>query len=59
MSMENHGGMLSTEEISWFVHQSSLAILPAVIWQEAGGSGEGNDEFGLAKYFLFILARDL
>jgi hypothetical protein len=23
-----------------------------VIWQQAGGTGEGNDEFGLAKYFV-------
>jgi hypothetical protein len=30
MSMENHGVvMMLTEENSWFVHQSSLAILPA------------------------------
>jgi hypothetical protein len=28
MSMENHRGMVSTVE-NWFVHQSSLAILPA------------------------------
>jgi hypothetical protein len=27
-----HGGMMSTEEISWHVNQNSLAILPAVIW---------------------------
>jgi hypothetical protein len=51
MSVENNGGMMSMIENSPFVHQSSLAILPAVIWQQAGGTGEGNDEFGLAKYF--------
>jgi hypothetical protein len=28
MSMDNHGGMTSTGENSWVVHQSSLAILP-------------------------------
>jgi hypothetical protein len=28
MSMENHGGMMLAEENSWFIHQSSLAILP-------------------------------
>jgi hypothetical protein len=33
-----------------FVCQSSLAILPAVIWQQTGGTGEINDEFGLTKY---------
>jgi hypothetical protein len=27
--MENYGGKISTEENSLFVHQSSLAILPA------------------------------
>jgi hypothetical protein len=33
MSMDNHGGMMmSTEDNFLFVHQSSLAILPAVIW---------------------------
>jgi hypothetical protein len=25
---ENHGGMTSTEENSWFLHQSSLAVIP-------------------------------
>jgi hypothetical protein len=30
-SMENHSGMMLTEENSRFVHQSSLAILPAVM----------------------------
>jgi hypothetical protein len=34
MSMENHGGMMSTEKNSYFVHQSSLAILPG----ESSGS---------------------
>jgi hypothetical protein len=29
--MENHGGMIPTSETTWFVHQSSLAFLPAVI----------------------------
>jgi hypothetical protein len=32
MSVENHGGMMSLKENSWFVHQSSLAIPPAVFW---------------------------
>jgi hypothetical protein len=52
--MENHGGMASTGE-KWFVCQSSLAILPAVNWQQAGRTGEGNDKFGLAKYFCSYL----
>jgi hypothetical protein len=29
MNMEDHGVMISTEENSCFVHQSSLAVLPA------------------------------
>jgi hypothetical protein len=32
MSMENHGGIISTIENSWFVHQSSLAILLAELY---------------------------
>jgi hypothetical protein len=32
---ENHGGMISTEKNSWFVHQSFLAIL---ISEEPSGS---------------------
>jgi hypothetical protein len=50
MSIE-HGGMISTGENSWFVHQSSLAILPAESHsRKSGGTDEGNDEFGLTKY---------
>jgi hypothetical protein len=54
MSMENHGGMLSTGENSLFVHQSSLAILPAELSSsKTGGTGEGN-EFSLRSiYFIF------
>jgi hypothetical protein len=29
MIMENHGGMISPVENSWFVHQSYLETLPA------------------------------
>jgi hypothetical protein len=32
MNMENQGGMMFTEKNTWLVHQSSLAILTAVIW---------------------------
>jgi hypothetical protein len=40
-----------TEKTPEFVHQSSLAILPAESCSsKAGGTGEGNDEFGLMKY---------
>jgi len=31
MSMENHGGKMSTGESPSFVHRASLPILPAVI----------------------------
>jgi hypothetical protein len=51
ISMKNHNGMMSTDENSCFVHQSSLAILPAVICYQAGGTGDDNDEFCLAKCF--------
>jgi hypothetical protein len=53
MSMQNRGGMLPTEENSWFVHQSSLATLPAdhlVAKQEE--LSEVNDEFGLRNIFV-------
>jgi hypothetical protein len=50
--MENHGGMMmSTEEHSRFIHQSSLAILPA----QSSGSKQEEWEFGLVKYFCFYL----
>jgi hypothetical protein len=28
MNIENHGGMILSGEVSWFIHQSSLVILP-------------------------------
>jgi hypothetical protein len=56
MSMENHGRMLSKGEDSFF-HQSFLAILPAVSSSnKAGGTGEGNDKFGLSKYLCSYYA---
>jgi hypothetical protein len=42
--------MMSGEKSFWFVHQSSLAIVPVVIWYHTGGTGEGNDEFGFVEY---------
>jgi hypothetical protein len=43
MSMENNSGIISTGKNSWFLNQSSLAILPAVSSSsKAGGTGEGN-----------------
>jgi hypothetical protein len=57
--MENHGGMMSTEENSSFIHQSSLAVLP----EKLSGSKQeervkGNNEFGPSN-ILFTLASDL
>jgi hypothetical protein len=31
ITIGNHGGMISTEENSWFVHQRTLGIRPAVV----------------------------
>jgi hypothetical protein len=54
--MENHGGMMSTEEKLQICHQSSLAILPA----EASGSKQEERANGMmevfhAKYFCSYL----
>jgi hypothetical protein len=44
--MEKHGCMISTGENSCFVHQGSLAILPAEpSSSEVGGNCDGNYEF--------------
>jgi hypothetical protein len=52
MSVEHRGGMISTGENSWFVHNSFLAILPSGSSNsEAGGTDEGN-EFCLTKYLF-------
>jgi hypothetical protein len=40
--MENHGGITSTRETSLFVHQSSLAILTAVIQKQEELAKETN-----------------
>jgi hypothetical protein len=51
MSIGNHGRMMLTGEDSYFICQSSLAILPAESYSsKAGGTSKGNDEFGLIKY---------
>jgi hypothetical protein len=57
MSCQNHGGTKSTEGNSWFVHQSSLAILPA----ESSGSKqeEWANRIWPCKVFLFILAGNV
>jgi hypothetical protein len=47
---EKNGGTTSTGEDSWFVHQSSLEILPAESpSNKAGETGEGKYKFGLTK----------
>jgi hypothetical protein len=51
MSMEYHDGMILAGENSWFAHHSSLVILPAE--SKAGGTGKGNDEFGLRSIFVY------
>jgi hypothetical protein len=41
------------KESSWFVYQSSPVLLQAESSSsDAGGSGQGNDEFFLTKYFF-------
>jgi hypothetical protein len=46
MCIESHGGMIVTGENSLFIHQSSLAILPAESSSnKVGGTGKSNDEF--------------
>jgi hypothetical protein len=58
ISMENRDGMIFTEENFWFVHQNSLENLPEVICYHAGGTSEGNEEFGLAKYVCSYFPSD-
>jgi hypothetical protein len=49
--MENHSGMIWAGGNSSIVHQNFLEIPPAELSSSnAGGTGEGNDEFGLTKY---------
>jgi hypothetical protein len=49
--MESHGGMVSTGKL---VHNSPTAILPAVIWWQAGGMGERNEYLALKSIFVHI-----
>jgi hypothetical protein len=51
MSMQNHGGMMSTEEDSWFIYQSSLVILPAEL------SSRQSRE--LAKEIMYLALRSI
>jgi hypothetical protein len=36
-------------------HELSSNPASRVVWQQAGGMGEGKDEFGLVKYFYLYL----
>jgi hypothetical protein len=49
--MEDHGGMLATWENSCFIHQALWQVYQQSSSSTAGRTGEGNYEFGLAKYF--------
>jgi hypothetical protein len=57
--MENHGGVISTEENSSFIHQNSLAVLPEKLSDSKQEEREkGNNEFGPSN-ILSTLASDL
>jgi hypothetical protein len=43
MSMENHSGMMMLAEENLLVHGSSLAIVPAVIWEQGGEMEERSE----------------
>jgi hypothetical protein len=58
MSVKNHGGMMSEEHFS-FVHQSSLEVLPAVIWYQAGEQVKGMIEFCFAKCFYSYFPSEI
>jgi hypothetical protein len=49
--MDNHGRMKQTEKNSWFVHQSSLAILPA----ESSGSKQEERAKGIMNSALWSI----
>jgi hypothetical protein len=50
MSMENHGGtMMSTKENSWFFHQSSGNASSRDIWEQAGKTGERDENLAFRR----------
>jgi hypothetical protein len=61
MSLEKHGGMLLTRNISWFVHQSSLVILAVEPYNsKAGGTGEWNNKINLRNIsFIFWMVFNM
>jgi hypothetical protein len=51
MGMENHGeAIIPAGKNPWLVHQSSLSILPAVIWEQVGGMNETSENFALQAF---------
>jgi hypothetical protein len=48
---------MTAGESSWFFHQNSPAILPAVIWEQTGGMDKSREDLAL-QAFLFIHAND-
>jgi hypothetical protein len=59
ISIEKHGRIISAGKISWFVHQSYLAIYRLSRRSKAGETGEGNDEFCLKMYLFHTLMGSL
>jgi hypothetical protein len=55
----NHGVMISIGEISWFVHQSSLAILPAEISSIKAGETGWRKWLALPSIFVHTSKRCL
>jgi hypothetical protein len=52
MSMENHDGMMQQKKLLICPPELSGNPTSRVSWQQAGVTGEGNNEFGLANNFL-------
>jgi hypothetical protein len=48
--------MMMAGENSWLIHQSSLAILPVVIWEQVGGMDEG---VRILPVIIWYTSRDL
>jgi hypothetical protein len=49
--------MISKEENSWFVHQSSLAILTVKSSSNKAGGADKGYEFGLTNFFFFLSSK--
>jgi hypothetical protein len=53
MGMGSHSGMISTEENSWFFHQSSLAVLPAELCRSKQKE-RAKEKINLALRIIFV-----